>query len=104
MGSEGLDNLRFLPRLRLNGERTLSGSDTCCPRVVEKRDRKGSDGDFAACDVVMCPFHSLSPVLTTKTENGDARLSGLATQRDQGAESIRCEWIRTADQRRRQNR
>ena len=26
----------------------LPGSETCCPGVVEKRDRKGSDGDLSA--------------------------------------------------------
>jgi hypothetical protein len=78
----------------------LSGSEVCCPRGVEKHDRKGSDGDFAARYVVICPLCTRCPrysqLVPKSTENGDARLSGLATQRDEGAESTRCERIRTA--------
>ena len=68
MGSQRLDNLRFLPRVRLNGERTLSGSETCCLCVVEKRDRKGSDGDLYARYVVMWVCARMSPILTTSAE------------------------------------
>jgi hypothetical protein len=31
-----------------NEQRTFPGSETYCPGVVEKRDRKGSDGDLSA--------------------------------------------------------
>jgi hypothetical protein len=67
---------------------------------VEKHDRRGSDGDFAARRVVMCPLCTRCPrysqLAPKSTENVDAWSSGLAAQRDEGAESIRCERIRTA--------